>query len=652
MKMDNLEKRLADLHSQVERHNRLYYKEGTPEITDKAYDDLLREVQELEKELGYTDPNSPTQQVGDDRVAGFAKVKHRVPMLSISNTYSPDAMRQELNKLYHYCDDDITFVAEPKVDGIAVSLIYQDGLFKQAITRGDGREGDDVTVNVSTIESLPKTIVERSLIEVRGELYMDLEEFAKYNLALPENERFANPRNACAGTVKHHSREVVAGRPLRFVGYTLLAKQIVEDTHLNELQRLDALGVPTLIPLGSGDVGDMWDIVDKFRNNNGEYPFATDGVVVRVNEKSWQEQLGNTNKSPRWMIAFKCEPEHAETRLLDVELTVGRTGTITPTGVVETTLLSGTEVSRANLHNPKNIRDKDIRIGDIVDVVKAGEIIPQVTKVLYDRRTGSETPIVIPTHCPSCKGPVVDENTRLYCPNPECPSRQFEGIVYFASKGCMDIDGLGPSRVSELINCGLLSKVTDLYYLTEDDLRNAGLGPQVAKNLIEAIETSKGADVTRVLQSLGIRGIGGAACSILIDRFGSIMELMNVPVEDLVSIRSIGPILAQSVYDYFHDVDNRKMVEELLKLGLHGERDPVEDSPNISLRCVITGAIPGIPRTQLAKKLLEKGILVEDRITKKTQALLLGETGASGSKVNRAKEMGILIEPLSKYISS
>lgn len=653
MKVDSLEKELTKLSSEVEYHNNKYYKEGNPIIDDRAFDELLGRVQALEKELGYSKPDSPTQKVGDDRLVGFKKVVHKTPMMSISNTYNISALEEYLHKIQLSLADYVDFVAEPKVDGIAISLVYEQGELKRAVTRGNGKEGDDVTCNIWAVRGIPHPIsAGKSVLEVRGELCMDPDEFDLYNAKVKARgeEGFANARNACAGSIKQKDPKRVAERPLKFVAYTCLGSGMEFNTHTEELEVLDALGFDILTPIKVGQPKEISEVLETFTNKRGQYPFPTDGVVVRVNDISRYEELGTTSKSPKWMVAYKCEPDHAETKLLAVEWTVGRTGAITPTGVVEPTLLAGTLVSRASLHNYKNIKSLGLMIGDMVDLVKAGEIIPQIIRTFPDRRTGEETGIGLPKQCPSCGGCLNGDNVKLRCTNTHCPSRRFEGMVYFSSKPCMDIRGLGPSTVAHLINQGMLQDITDIYRLDEEKLRKAGLGKKEAVNLLEAIELSKDQDVCRVLKSLGIRCVGSYVAELLINKFGSISVIMDASLEQLRSLKSIGEIVAKYIRLFFDKSENRSMVMSLLELGLHDRREPLladHGSPSLSVG-VITGSHPSLPRRLLIGQLAKQGIRVEPRITKETGVLLVGEN-ASSLKIQRAKSLGIPIKPLSDY---
>lgn len=649
---DSAEKQLIDLKIKVDDHNARYYVKGNPIVSDKYFDELLGKVHELEVELGYVDKKSPTQNVGDDRVRGFAKVKHNSPMLSIGNTYSVDDLKSKLHKLFMYCDEEISFVAEPKIDGIAISLTYQDGNLIRATTRGNGREGDDVTTNIKTIESIPRTIDKKGLVEIRGEAYMDLVEFNEYNEALKKSGEvgFANARNACAGTVKNLDVSVVRERPLRFIAYTLVEAEKYCESHMKELELIRDMKFNTLQPIAHGDIDDMAIVVREFRNGQSKV-YATDGVVIRVNESKYWDQLGNTNKSPRWMVAFKCEPEVATTHVLDIELTIGRTGVFTPVAILETTLLAGTEVSRASLHNFKYIREKDLRIGDLVDLVKAGEIIPQVGKVYTEVRTGNEKYITIPKRCPHCEEPLFDDGTWIRCKNDQCPALQFAAIEYFASKGCMDIVGLGPRLITLLIDSKLIGNVADIYRLTGSELMDkAGFGEKSALNLIEAIALSKGQDVSRVLRSLGIQGIGEVASDILIDKYGSIDAIAKADIEELSDTKSIGELLATAIYDYFDNPVKHELLVELGNLGLNMERVGVKEDTRKFERCVVTGVVDGVTRDGLRKLLRDRGILLDDRITKTTDYLLLANGGENSGKHKQALKMNLPIHTVVEFL--
>lgn len=649
MSKDKEENKLARLHDEISKHDQAYYLDNNPLVSDTAYDELVARVKKIEEELGYSG-DSPVDNVGDDRKSGFAKVKHSTPMLSIGNTYDDGELRKYLEKLNELCDGPVEFVAEPKVDGIAITLIYMDGYLEQAVTRGNGVEGDDVTANIKTVGKVPKEIDILGYFEVRGEVYMPTKEFEEWNeqrRALGEQE-FANARNACAGTVKTLDVEEVRKRPLSFVAYTIVDAVKHVSTHKLELSLLDELGFPTLKPMGIGGIDEMCHIVSKFKNDD-KFDFPTDGVVVRVNDANLWEDLGNTNKSPRWLIAFKCEPERAETRLLDVDITIGRTGVFTPTGIVEPTQLAGTTVQRANLHNPNKIAGMDLHIGDIVILEKAGEIIPNICGVVYEKRPKDAKPIKFPTVCPTCHAELLNEGTRLRCLNPHCRSRQYKNLVYFVSRPCMNIEGFGPSTITTLLNHGSVSCIADIYRLDYEKLREAGFGKVEATNLLEAILTSKGQDVVNVLISLGIPGIAGAASTMLLDKFGSIPAIMNASEEELSSVKGIGPLLVTAIREWFSDVGNQMLVKDLTEVGLQMERMGGEDIIPYS-KCVVTGGLPKLPRHKIKEILLDKHVKVMDRVTKDTDFLLIGLGQEGSSKHKRAMELGIPIYNLSDYL--
>lgn len=638
------EKYISTLRIEVANHNKAYYRDADPLISDKEYDELLAELTKLEKEYGMESSTSPVNMVGDDSLNTFTKVRHNTPMLSISNTYNVDATRAFLIKCEAILKQKLVIVSQPKVDGVAVSLIYENGLLVRALTRGNGYVGDDITTNVRTIKGIPKKIPYLQPLEARGELYMPEKEFNEYNKQrIKEGKKgFANARNGCAGSIKTLDPKDVAKRPLRCLCYSLVSPVEGVHTFTQEMEFLNSCAIPT-VDFTSGDINYISDLVSKFIND-GRFEFPTDGLVIKIDNIELRQLLGGTSKYPNWLIAYKCEPEHALSVLLEVTWQVGRTGAVTPVAEIETVELAGTLVSRATLHNPSFIKEMDLKIGDVIDVVKAGEIIPEIRTVDYKARTGVETAVIIPTKCPSCTSTLKDTGTRLLCLNRDCGSRVFENLVYFTSKSCMDIYGMGPSVIETLIRSGLIKDVVDIYDLTVDSLVAIDdIGSKTAMNLIAAIEASRNQDVVSLLTGLGIYGIGNGACKQLLLAFQTIDNIAAASMEQLSAVPHIGDLLAKSIYKYFRMPSSIERIEKFRTIGLSLEsKDTLEEEPN--RRYVLTGKIPGITKSMAAQILKNKGSVLDSSVTKLTDVLLVGDDGTASVKYRKAVALGIPIK--------
>jgi DNA ligase (NAD+) len=652
MNVDNLEKELYRLHAERQEHDRLYYKDGKPNISDYHYDQLVRQIRALEKETGI----ALDDDIGDDRKRGFRKVEHTTPMRSIPNVYTNNELEYNLTKIEHAVGA-LDYVVEPKVDGIAISLTYERGLLIRAVTRGNGFEGDDVTANVRTIKNLPARLEWLDPLELRGELYIDQQGFVEYNQTLQQHglQPFLHARNMCAGTVKLLNPDEVAKRPLGFIGYTVVSH--TPDTHIQELDFIKALGFNTLEPLFTGTLPEVLESIASYAaiplDGRSDQAFATDGVVIRVNARKYIPILGFTRKYERWMFAYKFAPEQSDTHVLDVEFNIGRTGVLTPVAILEPTLLSGSTVSRANLHNFNDIRNMGgLMIGDVVTVVKAGEIIPDVVAIKHELRTGTEIPIRIPENCPYC-GSVLHHGTKSYCNNPKCQSRILAGLLYFASKECMDIQGLGFAALQVLAEQDLVTNCADMYRLTAEMLEDSGkfAGKTIA-NILEAIEMSKEADVTRVLQGLGIRGVGASAAEKLINTFSNIPAIMRATVEELQQVPDIGPVTAKYIYQWCHAPDNVELVQSLAEVGLHMDRAATpEEQVNVERSCVITGTLPQMTREQIESVLKSRGVKVEKRVTANTEFVLAGDSSGA-TKLTEARRRGIPVHDLAGYLQN
>ncbi len=660
--MTNVAERIEQLRREIERHNRLYYIEATPQISDREYDKLYQELVDLETahpELVTAD--SPTQRVGGEPIPGFRNVAHTVPMLSIDNTYNQDDLNGWFNRVEKGVGGDtVTYVAEPKIDGVAVSLRYENGRLALALTRGDGRRGDDITHNVRTIHAVPLVLRKADdsappipeVLEVRGEIFMPDAEFARINERRHQNgeDLFANPRNATAGTLKQLDPRIVAQRRLNFYahGSGELIPNTFESYHdyLNALKQWSIPVNPKVELCRTRDA--VWQYIEAFADLRSKVGYGVDGVVVKVDSFAQREELGYTSKSPRWCIAYKYAAEQAPTRLLSIWWSVGKGGTVTPVAELEPVQLSGTTVRRAGLHNIDEIRRKDVREGDVVVVEKAGEIIPQVVSVVTEERAADSVPTEPPTHCPSCNEPLVREEgeAAIRCVNPACPAQVRERLIWFAGRDQMDIEGLGDKIVHQLVDAGLLHNFGDIYRLHEHRdamLKLERMGEKKVDNLLAGIEASKQRGLARVLAGLGIRHVGARASSILAQSFGSIDALMEASVEEIADINDIGPITAASVHHFLHSETGRQVIDDLKAAGVDltapKKAAPAADSPFAGKTVVITGTLASYERKALSDKLEALGAKVTGSVSKKTDLVIVGEN--AGSKLTKAQSLGV-----------
>ena len=607
-------KRVTQLREEIEKHNRRYYEQAAPTISDREYDRLYKELVDLESkfpELATSD--SPTQRVGGKPLKAFEPIEHRVPMLSLDNTYSEEEVADFYARIARLLPNEkIPVVIEPKVDGVAVSLLYENGKLRHAATRGDGTVGDDITQNIRTIRSVPEQLRGKApkLLEVRGEVYMDKKGFEKLN-AEREKEGlplFANPRNAAAGSLKQLDPAIVAKRPLGLVCYGTGATEGVDvDLHSKIFPLLKKLGLPATEKWWLADsVEKILQAIHELDQVRHDFPYQTDGAVVKVDSFAQRENLGFTAKSPRWAIAYKYEAERVETRLLDIVVQVGRTGTLTPVAILEPVLVSGSTVSRATLHNEDEIKRKDIRIGDAVVIEKAGEVIPAVVNVQTEKRTGKEKKFRMPATCPECGSKVVKDEGQVAvrCINSRCPAQLKRKIEHFASRGAMDIEGLGEMMVEQLVGKNLVHDVSDIYELTAEKMSFLErMGEKSIGNLLEAIESSKRRPLWRLIFGLGILHVGVSASRALADHFRSLKKLMEAAVDELQRIPDVGEVVAQSIHQFFQEKENRKIIARLEKLGVRPQIEPrrtqTADSPFAGSTWVITGTLSQ-PREEIA----------------------------------------------------
>ena len=643
---------------ELAEHNRRYYEEAAPSISDQEYDRLYRELVDLEeKHPEVRTDDSPTQRVGGRALDAFVSVRHRLPMQSLDNTYSEDEVVEFYARLQKLLPGrEIPVVIEPKVDGVAVALTYVDGMFTLGATRGDGTMGDDITQNLRTIRSLPKRLRQpfEGVLEVRGEVYFPRAGFDELNRqrAAAELPQYANPRNTAAGSLKLLDPAQVAERPLEFIAHSFgIAEGVEVDSQLAMFKLLGRLGLPhSEKHWTASSAGEILAAIHKLDQIRRSFPYETDGAVVKVDQFAQRTRLGATSKAPRWAMAFKYEAERAETKLLEIQLQIGRTGVLTPVAVLEPTLLSGTTVARATLHNADEIARKDIRVGDTVVIEKAGEIIPAVISVRTDLRTGREKKFSMPDKCPVCHTRLVQDEGGVFwrCPNHDCPGVLKRRLEHYASRVAMDIEGLGEVMVEQLVGAKLVRTLPDLYDVTIDQV--AALerqGEKSAGNLIDALNASKERPLWRLLFGLGILHIGSTAARALATRFCTLDALAEASVDDISLVPDMGEIASGSVHGYFQRPENRKLLSELRQRGLNfGERDPepvaraAGTSAIAGTKWVITGTLSR-PREEIAEQIREAGGKVIGSISKKTDYLLAGEE--AGSKLDKARELGVKI---------
>lgn len=648
--LEQAKARIEWLYTQIAHHNRQYYLLDTPEIDDYRYDQLSLELRALEQDFPQLmHPDSPTGRVGGLAQSSFEKVSHTVQMASLNDVFSEDEVLDFVEKTLEELPD-AAFVVEPKIDGLSVSLEYRDGKFVRGSTRGDGNVGEDVTENLLTISSIPLTLKDETIpyLEARGEVFLPLDGFRK----LIERQEaagetlFKNPRNAAAGSLRQKDPKVTAGRGLDVLIFNL--QQIQDRTltsHTGTLDFLKAQGLPVNLSYNRFTSADgVIAEIQRIGAHRGEFPFEIDGAVVKVDDLTQRERLGATAKAPRWAVAYKYPPEEKETELLEILVAVGRTGVLTPTAVFEPILLSGTTVSRAVLHNQDFIDEKQIAIGDIVVIRKAGEIIPEVVRVVEHR--GKNETFQLPGVCPSCGEPVIREAdaAAVRCQNLSCPAQRFRSIQHFASRVAMDIEGLGPAVVELLLGEGLITDVADLYTLQEVQLAPLErMGEKSAGNLIAAIQSSKQRALWRLLFGLGIKGVGASVAKLLCGEFGSMQALIEAPQAALCVIDGVGEKIAQSICSYFDDFQNRARVERLAELGLTMTAEKIErQTGGIAGRTfVLTGTLPTLSRQEAAERIEALGGKVSGSVSKKTDYVVAGE--AAGSKLTKAESLGITV---------
>lgn len=645
-----MKEKMEQLAREIEQHNYNYYVLDDPKISDFEYDAMLNELIALEKQYPqYKSPNSPTARVGGEVSEGFAPVEHQVQMASLAKAFSFEEL-ESFDETVRKTFPDAEYVVEYKIDGLSVSLEYENGSFVRGSTRGDGMVGEDVTENLKTIRTIPMFLNKKiPYLEVRGEVFMPVDAFNALNEQRETEELplFANPRNAAAGSLRQHDSRITAQRKLDIFVFNI--QQIdgeQPETHTEGLEFLKSLGFKTSPVSGvKYDIKSAFDEIEKIRDTRGTLGFDIDGAVIKINDFAQREALGSTSNTPRWAIAYKFPAEQKKTKLLDITVQVGRSGVLTPAAELKPVRIAGSVVSRATLHNIDNIRAKDIRIGDTVIIQKAGEIIPEVVRSVPEERDGSERIFNMPDKCPVCGGDVIrfEDEAATYCVNPGCDAQKIRSIIHFASKGAMDIDGLGPAIVEQLCNEGLISEAADLYYLKKEQLTELErMAEKSADNLINAIETSKGRGLDKLLCGLGIKHIGAKAAKSLAVQFGDIDSVIAATKEQLLKIYDFGDSMADSVIKYF---ESKSAVETVLKLKAAGVDMTYENNSSDrrfeGMTFVLTGTLSKFTRSE-ASEIIEKfGGKASGSVSKKTTYVLAGEN--AGSKLDKARTLNIKI---------
>lgn len=659
--MDNIQNRVNELHDLLNQYSYEYYVKDNPSVPDSEYDKLLRELIDIENahpELKTDD--SPTVRVGGEAQSSFEKVNHETPMLSLGNAFNEEELRRFDERIREHIGK-VEYMCELKIDGLAVSLKYEDGRFVQGLTRGDGTTGEDITENLRTIHAIPLKIKEPLNVEVRGEAYMPRRSFMRLNDEREKNEEqpFANPRNAAAGSLRQLDSKLAAKRKLSVFLYSVNDfTDFNATTQSDALDELDRLGFKTNHERARvEDIEGVLEYIKKWTKQREQLSYDIDGIVIKVNDLDQQDEMGFTQKSPRWAIAYKFPAEEVVTELKDIELSIGRTGVVTPTAILEPIRVAGTTVSRASLHNEDLIKERDIRIGDSVIVKKAGDIIPEVVRSIIDRRPNDAKPYRMPTHCPSCGHELVriEGEVALRCINPKCQAQLVEGLIHFVSRQAMNIDGLGNKIIQQLYHHQLIKDVGDIFYLTKEDLLPLErMGTKKVENLLSAIEHAKQNSLEHLLFGLGIRHLGAKASQILAEKFETMDRLLKVTEEELIAIHDIGDKLAQSVVTYLDNEDIKALIEKLkdknVNMTYKGVKSSeIEGHPEFQNKTIVlTGKLQQMTRKEATTWLEMQGAKVTSSVTKSTDLVIAGED--AGSKLSKAEQFGTEIWSESQFI--
>lgn len=647
------EQKIKSLRQQIRKHDHLYYVLNQPRISDQQYDRLFSELKNLEQQHPeLITPDSPTQRVSGRPIEGFEQVKHSSEMLSIDNTYSADEIRNFDQRVAKGLGTkNYSYVVELKIDGVAMSLRYEKGLLILGATRGDGSKGDNVTNNIRTIKAIPLSLDGDvpDVLEVRGEVYMPKKAFAKLNEEREQQERalFANPRNAAAGSLKLLDAKITAQRKLSFFAYSLgQTSKSFAKTHYDCLGKFKKIGLPVNPNIKkAADIDAVIEICNKWEKKRYELGYQIDGMVIKIDQLNQRDILGATGRAPRWCISYKFAAEQAKTKVLSIDIQVGKTGILTPVANFEPVLLAGTTVKRASLHNFDEIDRLDVREGDTVMIEKAGEIIPQVIEVKKEQRHKDAKPFRPPVKCPVCGSKVQKDEDGVYirCASPSCPAQLKEKLRYFAGRDQMDIENLGPALIEQLVDKGLVQDFADLYKLDIFALASLErMAQKSAQNVLDGIEKSKSQPLARLLAALGIRHIGIQNAEILARQFGSIEKIKKATVEELTQIEQIGPVLAKSIYEYFHDSNNLKIIDKLITAGVNPKQKQTKHSDKLAGKTfVVTGTLENFSRSQIEQAIKDNSGKVSSSVSKKTDYVLAGTE--AGSKLDKAQQLGVKI---------
>ncbi len=648
--LEKASKRAEELRREINYHNYRYYVLDDPVISDEEYDLLMRELQELEERFPeLVSPDSPTQRVGAPPAEAFRPVQHRARMMSLDNVFNEEELRAFVRRVENQVGRT-EYVCELKIDGAGIALTYENGVFVRGATRGDGVTGEDVTANLRTVRSLPLRLLGEDIVpylEIRGEVFMPKKAFFELNRQREEEGQppFANPRNAAAGSLRQLDPRITASRNLHLICYEIgYVEGRTFRTHAEVLEQIADWGfhVSDNWRLASG-VEEILEFCQEWIARRDELAYEVDGAVIKVNPLHLRERLGATSKAPRWAVAYKFPAEEKTTRLLDIVVNVGRTGALTPTAVLEPVFVGGSTVSRATLHNEDEIRRKGIKIGDVVLVHKAGDVIPEVIKPIVELRDGTERDFVMPDRCPACGGKVYRPEGEVVarCVNVDCPARLFESILHFASRGAMDIEGLGPATIRELMEKGYVKSVEDIYYLTEEQLYSlTGFKDKSVANLMRAIRQSKDRPLSRLLFALGIRHVGSHVAEVLARRFRKMDDLAKASLEELLDVEEIGPTIAESVRAFFEEPRNLELIEKLKRAGVNMEEKVEEGPRNLEgLTFVLTGALSSMTREEARQAIESRGGKVASSVSRKTDYVVVGTD--PGSKYDKARELGV-----------